>query len=75
MAEAWVVLQVAYRTQLGIKVDYKEAQREGKWFHSAIVGSVCDLFLQQDKGPWMLLKMLPKLEAGRSITWGSWLLS
>jgi hypothetical protein len=37
VAEAWIVLQVAYRNQLGIKVDYKEAQREGEWFHSAVV--------------------------------------
>jgi hypothetical protein len=31
VAEAWVVLQVEYRYQLGINVDYKAAQREGEW--------------------------------------------
>jgi hypothetical protein len=31
VAEAWVVLQVEYRHQLGINVDYKAAQREGEW--------------------------------------------
>jgi hypothetical protein len=30
VAEAWVVLQVEYRHKLGIHVDYKAAQREGK---------------------------------------------
>ena len=30
MAEAWVVLQVEYRYELGIQVDYKAAQREGE---------------------------------------------
>jgi hypothetical protein len=30
VAEAWIVLQVAYRYQLGVNVDYKEAQREAR---------------------------------------------
>jgi hypothetical protein len=31
VAEAWVVLQVEFRFQLGVNVDYKAAQREGEW--------------------------------------------
>lgn len=30
IAEAWIVLQVAYRHNLGVNVDYKAAQREGE---------------------------------------------
>jgi hypothetical protein len=30
VAEAWIVLQVAYRYNLGVNVDYKTAQREGE---------------------------------------------
>jgi hypothetical protein len=30
VAEAWIVLQVAYRYNLGIKVNYKAAQLEGE---------------------------------------------
>jgi hypothetical protein len=30
VAEAWIILQVAYRYGLGINVDYKAAQREGE---------------------------------------------
>jgi hypothetical protein len=36
VAEAWIVLQVEYRYQLGVNVDYKAAQREGE-FHSFFV--------------------------------------
>ena len=37
VAEAWVVLQVAYRYELGINVDYKAAQREGEWRKASIL--------------------------------------
>jgi hypothetical protein len=30
IAEAWIVLQVANRHNLGVNVDYKTAQREGE---------------------------------------------
>jgi len=37
VAEAWVVLQVEYRCKLGIHVDYKAAQCEGKLQETSVM--------------------------------------
>jgi len=74
VAEAWVTLQVAYRNDIGIRIDYKTAQLEGESSGSAIskfraaFPDHCDgsfrpvCVVQRSEVPWMPWRMPWKVE-------------